>query len=103
MKQDIALLQNQFKRGYFRSEAEHMSGMRDLPPIGKIIWAKQIGKWRCTLGVEACWVRIGKAHGRSRAKVNVRFVSAKLDGPIFDEWIANAKDRNFEVTGRIFP
>jgi len=45
VKDDIEALHTKFKIQYPQSQAYHMSGVRDLPPIaGSIIWAKQIDR-----------------------------------------------------------
>ena len=112
VKEDIQELQNIFKRSYSRSEAERMSGLRDLPPMsGKIIWAKQIerqlsmyiGRIEAVLGKG--WER--HTDGRTLKSVCDSF-KRKLDTqPIFDEWMTQIQyvrdtNANFEVSGRIF-
>jgi dynein heavy chain 1 len=43
VKQDIEALHEKFKQKYKNSEAFHMSGLRDLPPVsGAIIWGRQL-------------------------------------------------------------
>ncbi|KAK9719430.1 dynein heavy chain [Basidiobolus ranarum] len=107
VKEDIKKLHDKFKMQYRNSEAYHMSGLRDLPPIsGAIIWARQIERQLSTYMKRVEDV-LGKgwelyAEGQKLQSESNSF-RKKLDTrQIYDAWLSEIAKRDLSVSGRIF-
>ncbi|CAG8502150.1 6068_t:CDS:10 [Scutellospora calospora] len=108
VKKDINKLKEKFIQQYRKSEASHMSQLRDIPSIsGFIIWARQIERQ-----LQIYIKRVEDAFGKDwetfeegqKLIIECNDFKKKLDTrPIFEAWqteICNRRDINF--TGKLF-
>ena len=80
-----------------------MSGAICRQCLGKSSGRSRLSvSWRYTLGDGAVLGQDWKSTRTVAWKSTCDSFLRKLMRSLFDEWIANVKDRNFEVTGRIF-
>ncbi|RKO87762.1 dynein heavy chain, N-terminal region 1-domain-containing protein, partial [Blyttiomyces helicus] len=107
VKEDIKKLHDKFKVHYRKSEAFHMSYLRDVPPVsGAIVWARQIER---QLGLYMRRVEdvLGKGwelytEGQKLQSESNSF-RMKLDtAPIFKSWLTDIQDRELGVSGWVF-
>ncbi|KAI9173154.1 dynein heavy chain [Blastocladiella emersonii ATCC 22665] len=107
VKDDLRKLQDKFKLQYPSSEAFHMSGVRDIPPVaGAITWARQIER-QLDMYMRHVEDVLGRgwenyADGARLAQDSVSF-RKKLDTrAIYEQWVQEILQRDLKVTGRIF-
>ncbi|TPX36351.1 hypothetical protein SmJEL517_g01576 [Synchytrium microbalum] len=107
VKEDLKALQDKFKLSYRNSEAAHVSGIRDLPPVGgAIAWARQIER-HLSLYMKRVEDVLGKgwelyAEGQKLSAISSAF-RKKLDTrPVYEAWLTEITRRELSVTGRIF-
>ncbi|CAG8621164.1 6805_t:CDS:10, partial [Dentiscutata erythropus] len=107
IKKDISKLYDRFNQQYYKSEANHMAQIRDLPTVsGAMIWARQIEKQLYTYKKRIEDV-LGKdwelyAEGQ-KLKVEINNFKMKLDAsPIFEAWMSEIFNRKVNMTGRLF-
>ncbi|KAI9220479.1 dynein heavy chain 1, cytosolic [Blastocladiella britannica] len=107
VKDDLRKLQDKFKLQYAASEAYHMSGVRDIPPIaGAITWARQLER-QLDMYMRHVEDVLGRgwenyADGAKLAQDSIAF-RKKLDTrAIYEQWVQEMMQRDLKVTGRIF-